>query len=228
MGSVFVLTRAPSSLRRVKLLRLALALLVGLVPSIAGTGVALGACCELAYLEVRSGEEVAVRIEAAELEQTLSAPDFQLLYWPAANGSMKSTERPPGDLGTAYEVVYVLRDAAGRPTVEVRETVYPDASGGPVAVAASGQTMAFRPGKPSPVPAGWRPFPEQAAQELEAIVESARQGPGWTSSSVMWLALVAAVGVLAAGWFVIRRRATPSASTDGAAVIPAEPVRPAS
>ena len=194
-------------------MRLALALLGGLVLWLAGTGAALGACCELAYLEVQSLDEEALRIEASELEQSLSAPDFELLYWPAANGSMKTTARPRGDLGVAYEVTYVLRDAAGRPTVEVRETVYPDAPGGPVANAAAGQTAAFRPGKPSPVPAGWRPFPEEAAQELEAIVESASQGSGWTSSSVMWLALVAAVGVMAAGWFTIRRKATPAGST---------------
>lgn len=185
--------------------RLALAVAGSLVLWLSSTGVALAACCELAYLEVQAGGEKPLRVDAAELEQSLGTADFELLYWPAANGSSKAAGRPPGDLGPAYEVEYVLHDVTGRPTVEIRETVYPEAPGGPAAVAASGQTAAFEPGEPEPVPAGWRPFPERAARELDAILKSGKEASGPASSRAPWLALVAAAGAAAAAWFTIHR-----------------------
>ena len=181
----------------------------GLLLWVTGSAPALAACCELEHLEVRRDDGAAVRIEAAELTSSLEPHDLELLYWPALNGSRKSMDRPAGNLGPAYDVTYVLRNAARDAVVEVRETVYPKAPGGPAAFAAAGQTVSFKSGKTSAVPAGWRPFPEHAAGRLQELVSSPDDGSG--PPRLVWIGLVGAA-LAAAGIWRGRRRPTAAPS----------------
>ena len=171
-------------------------------------------CCALDHLIVSVPGQDDVRISVTELDDQLHAAEQGNLYWPALNSPFKGDERPAGKLGLAYEITYVLDGVEGDP-IYVHEIVYLEADP-PVAYAPKGQTQELYPGDVRPVPWGWRPFPERAANAVQHILDEARQGSvtgdfvitydrSWLARFGPTIAVLAILAGLALFWFRPRR-----------------------
>ena len=151
---------------------------------------------------------------------------FVVMFSPTGSDPQLRSEPPAGELGPKYEISYRVPD--GTPTGSaVRQDLYPQASGGPVTYTASGQAAygGRTAGGWFQAPAsftavlqtlGLPTTPVTAPQAAPAAVQSPDQAP---SATTPWLPIagagLAAVLLLAAGLFRLRRAHARRASTSG-------------